>query len=336
MVQTSTGWLGATAPGGSRLRRAPWVVLVVAMGCGRGTVAPTPTDAGTRVDAGAPPRVAVVPDAGHDAGPPAATVYPDLRGDWATEFNDPTGTLPVRITFRQNRDGDNEGPVFSAAGCRAAPGRCAVGTTETIGSTERATLIAVFQPDGRLIGMETIGTRALNFAFTPSPDARDFTGYWSATADVTPTADNHTGTWIGHRAEAQAPAAPTTAPTVPITGRWTSMFGGSTGGGNAPVTLTLTQVGHLVTGAYVPVRGGPRTPPGRVNGTMDGSVVTGTWVDVTNAAGTFRFVFTPDGQGFTGTWASASLSGAWDGAREAAHTGHHHRRQDTDEDEGGY
>jgi hypothetical protein len=103
-----------------------------------------------------------------------------------------------------------------------------------------------------------------------------------------------------------------------MAGEWTTMFGGGSGGGNSPVTLSVVQVGSEVSGTYRPTPGGPPSMPGAISGTFAGGVLDGTWRDTSGASGTMRLTLSADGASFTGTWASSSLSGAWNGVRSSA------------------
>jgi hypothetical protein len=100
-----------------------------------------------------------------------------------------------------------------------------------------------------------------------------------------------------------------------VSGTWNSVFGGGTGAGGAPITLTLAQSNTDVTGAYQQVPGSVTTPPGTLSGTLTGSELQGTWRDATGSSGTVRLTFAADLRSFTGTWASSSLSGPWTGTR---------------------
>jgi hypothetical protein len=74
--------------------------------------------------------------------------------------------------------------------------------------------------------------------------------------------------------------------------------------------LTLQVEGNRVSGHY------PGNE-GRIEGTLDGLVMTGTWAQ-TDGRGRFRFTFAPDGQSFTGTWGSGQaepISPGWDATR---------------------
>jgi hypothetical protein len=112
------------------------------------------------------------------------------------------------------------------------------------------------------------------------------------------------------------------AQTMSFAGTWSSIFSGGQNqaghAGNAPVTLTVTQVGNRVTGNYGPTPGGPSSPPGNITGVINGATIDGTWQDTTSSSGTFHLVLSADGNSFNGTWASGSLSGTWMGTRNAA------------------
>lgn len=116
---------------------------------------------------------------------------------------------------------------------------------------------------------------------------------------------------------APAPPVAEVPQAMSAAGSWTTMFGGGSGGGNSPVNLTIIQVGNAISGTYRPTPGGPPSNPGAISGTLDGAVISGTWRDTQPSSGTFTLTLSPDGQSFTGTWASANLSGTWNGGRDA-------------------
>ncbi len=111
---------------------------------------------------------------------------------------------------------------------------------------------------------------------------------------------------------------------IDVSGVYDSFFGGaavlqngvliSTSGG-APITLELDQIKNKAHGSYEPVPGKQNAPPGNVNGTVKGTVLTGTWSDVTGATGGFELKFEDDASSFEGEWRSADLSGEWVGEK---------------------
>lgn len=84
--------------------------------------------------------------------------------------------------------------------------------------------------------------------------------------------------------------------------------------GSEVCTLTLQQSGTQVTGQYVTTG----APPGAVDGTMEGNVLTGTWTDAGGSIGGMRLSFSEDGRSFVGTWGSGGSyddGGDWNGRR---------------------
>lgn len=123
---------------------------------------------------------------------------------------------------------------------------------------------------------------------------------------------------------AQAPSAPmehpdatVPVPTVSASGTWSTMFGGGTGGGNSPVTLSVVQVGDQISGTYRPTPGGAPSVPGSISGTINGSTINGTWRDTSGSSGTMQLTLSPDGGSFAGSWTSSNLSGSWNGVRSS-------------------
>ena len=105
-----------------------------------------------------------------------------------------------------------------------------------------------------------------------------------------------------------------------VQGRWKTVFDGSvdkkgqTGGGQ--VLVTLVQSGPKVTGSYVSPQHSTRVPPAKMQGTLAGRILKGTWVDESGAKGPFEWVFDASGDRFSGSWRSQDLSGKWAGVRE--------------------
>ena len=119
---------------------------------------------------------------------------------------------------------------------------------------------------------------------------------------------------------AQPPAMGTMMPTptaeLNLSGPWSSLFGGGTGGGASPITLNIVQSGTVVTGNYAGVPGAPlRVASGTITGVLRGAVVQGTWSDSDGYNGPFTWNIAGDGRNFAGTWSSRTLSGAWTGTR---------------------
>jgi hypothetical protein len=85
------------------------------------------------------------------------------------------------------------------------------------------------------------------------------------------------------------------------TGKWESAEWG---------TMELTQTGNSVTGIYT-------WDEGRIDGTVNGNVLSGTWSEAPSYtppddAGDFEFSLSSDGNSFTGKWRYGS-SGDWEG-----------------------
>jgi hypothetical protein len=85
------------------------------------------------------------------------------------------------------------------------------------------------------------------------------------------------------------------------TGKWESAQWG---------TMELTQTGNSVTGIY-------SWDEGRIDGTVSGNVLRGTWSEAPSYAplddaGDFEFALSSDGNSFTGKWRYGS-SGDWEG-----------------------
>lgn len=95
--------------------------------------------------------------------------------------------------------------------------------------------------------------------------------------------------------------APGQAPPAPWTGTWTSTFG----------PLVLTQDGASVRGTY-DYFGCAAT----VEGTVDGAVLTGTYIECSRQ-GVIEFTLSVDGARFTGRWRTndSTTFQAWDGTR---------------------
>lgn len=98
------------------------------------------------------------------------------------------------------------------------------------------------------------------------------------------------------------------APSGSIAGAWSTRWG------TEVCSLTLQQSGTTVTGNYTTTG----APPGTVNGTLAGNVLTGTWGDSAGGGGGLALTFSADGRSFTGTWGSGSSTtdgGPWTGTR---------------------
>jgi len=103
---------------------------------------------------------------------------------------------------------------------------------------------------------------------------------------------------------ANAQVAPTVAN---VDGAWETTWGGG------QAMLDLRQKGTAVTGIY------SGTNDGRVNGTVAGNVLTGSWRGAANDSGGFVLKFSANGKSFTGTWgagASRTDGGPWEGKRK--------------------
>ena len=103
-------------------------------------------------------------------------------------------------------------------------------------------------------------------------------------------------------------SAQATASVAEVGGSWDTKWG------DGQAVLDLIQIGAEVTGAYA------GTSKGKVNGTIAGKVLTGTW---TGAApddnGGFALNFSANGKSFTGTWGtgtSRTNGGPWVGTRK--------------------
>jgi hypothetical protein len=100
--------------------------------------------------------------------------------------------------------------------------------------------------------------------------------------------------------------AQTALPLAKVDGAWDTKWGGG------QAVLDLAQTGATVTGTY------SGTNEGKVNGTLAGGVLTGTWAGAANDRGGFVLKFSADGKSFTGTWGSGSSKtdgGPWVGKR---------------------
>jgi len=78
--------------------------------------------------------------------------------------------------------------------------------------------------------------------------------------------------------------------------------------------MNLQQNGPSVSGTY-------KHSDGRIEGTISGNTLTGTWTQ-SNGKGRIVFVFTPDASVFTGKWGydDAEPSGQWNGKRKGGAT----------------
>jgi len=96
----------------------------------------------------------------------------------------------------------------------------------------------------------------------------------------------------------------TTAPT-PWSGSWDSDWG----------VMVFTQNGDQVTGTY------PHDN-GKIQGTVSGNTLTGTWSEAPsygppNDAGDVVFTLAADGNSFSGNWRYGSGTGKWEGVWDA-------------------
>lgn len=86
--------------------------------------------------------------------------------------------------------------------------------------------------------------------------------------------------------------------------------------GKQTTQLTITQSGNEVTGKYT-------YQGGKVEGTIKGDTLSGTWVQKDGAKGTFIFTLSENGKSFKGKWrngSSGAWAGEWDGTRaDGAH-----------------
>jgi len=100
------------------------------------------------------------------------------------------------------------------------------------------------------------------------------------------------------------------ATTVPnIAGDWTTHWGG-----DEICMLQLQQNGASIGGRYTTTG----APPGTVNGTLDGNVLSGSWSDQAGGGGMMVLTFADDGSSFNGTWGSGTSTtsgGSWSGTR---------------------
>jgi len=98
-----------------------------------------------------------------------------------------------------------------------------------------------------------------------------------------------------------APAATTAAPAETIAS-WAGTWNTSWGSGNSTIgmageQIVMTQTGSSVTGTY---------GNGSVFGTVEGTTLTGTWMENDGTGGPVEFVLSSDGSSFSGKWAYAS------------------------------
>lgn len=95
---------------------------------------------------------------------------------------------------------------------------------------------------------------------------------------------------------------PPSAPTGNWSGPWKTDFG----------AMTLSQNGNRVTGTY-------EFKGGRIDGTISGNVLSGTWTQ-TNGSGRFEFTLSADGRSFSGRWGGGQTltGGTWNGTAGAA------------------
>lgn len=160
--------------------------------------------------------------------------------------------------------------------------------------------------NGRWYQENTDGTSAvggqLRFEFT---DANTFKGVWGYNDSFTDG-----GLWIG--VKITDTKAPLTEPINPfakinVNGDWYTDFG----------KLNLIQDGNRVTGTY-------KFRNGTLTGTIVGNTITGTWTEVADSGtskepkGSFRFVFSPDGKSFKGSWGYGAKfydGGQWNGEK---------------------
>lgn len=90
---------------------------------------------------------------------------------------------------------------------------------------------------------------------------------------------------------------------IDVSGTWV------TGWNGAPVKMYLSQEGNVVTGTY-------DFNNGRLIGILTDNVLTGAWQS--NNTGNFKFVFSPDGTSFLGSWGfnkDATGAGPWYGRK---------------------
>ena len=135
-------------------------------------------------------------------------------------------------------------------------------------------------------------TDAGPFTLTLAASGHSFTGHWRYANST-----NWVGTWHGTFVPATA---------LTWTGTWSSPDSG---------TMTLTQVGNHVTGSYV-------HDEGKIDATVSGLTLTGTWSEAPSYkgptdAGPFVLTLSPTGTSFTGLWAYAGQtpSSSWSGSR---------------------
>jgi hypothetical protein len=133
------------------------------------------------------------------------------------------------------------------------------------------------------------GKGRLEFVF--NADFSAFEGKWGYN-DATPT-----GKWNGKRVGGGQPIS---APNVTrLNGVYNTDFN----------ELTITQTGNSVTGTY-------KYQNGRIEGTLNGNVLTGWWYQ-DNGKGRFEFVFNADFSAFEGRWGynDVAPTGKWNGTK---------------------
>jgi hypothetical protein len=124
-----------------------------------------------------------------------------------------------------------------------------------------------------------------------APDGRTFSCEWTEHGRY---AGNCASTCSG---AAVRPAA--AAPLASFAGQWDSNYGG----------MTINVQGTQLSGTYA-------NPPGRIEGTVQGLVFGGQWIQA-DRRGRLRLELAPGGRSFTGTWTELDGrgGGAWTGNR---------------------
>jgi len=122
-------------------------------------------------------------------------------------------------------------------------------------------------------------------------DGRSFSCQWSEGGRV---AGGCNATCKG---AVSGPIAP--PPGASFDGQWDTSYG----------LVVLNVQGNQVSGTYT-------QPPGRIHGTLNGTVLDATWSQA-DRSGRMRLQMAPDGRSFTGTWTEADGrgGGAWNGTR---------------------
>lgn len=157
---------------------------------------------------------------------------------------------------------------------------------------------------GTLVGNVLTGTwhqsngeGKLIFVF--APDFSSFTGKWSYNNETPSSQWNGEKIGAGSGSTGNTSANSANTSTRKLFGTFNSDFN----------KLTVQQSGNKVSGNY-------EYSNGRIEGTLNGNVLTGWWYQ-DNGKGKFRFVFNSDFSAFKGKWGynDAEPSGQWNGSK---------------------